>query len=94
MEPAPVDSGRRAIDSTPQNRINITGSSEEGKMSTEFLRDRNGNQIGEIETASDGQQVIRDKNGNRLGEYSPRDNVTRDNNGNHIGEGNLLTRFL
>ena len=63
-------------------------------MSKEILKDRNGNRIGEIETASDGKQTIRDKNGNRLGEYNPSDNVTRDKNGNRVGEGNLLTRFL
>ena len=58
------------------------------------LRDKMGNRIATIETASDGTQIIRDKMGNRLGEYSPKDNITRDKMGNRIGTGNLLTTLI
>lgn len=62
-------------------------------MSSEALRDRNGNLLGRIET-QDGKQVLRDKVGNRLGEYDSHDNVTRDRIGNRIGTGNLLLTLL
>ena len=62
-------------------------------MSSQVLRDRNGNKIGEIKEEGS-VLVIRDKNGNKKGSYDPKTNTTRDKNGNKVGTGNLLTTLL
>lgn len=73
-----------AVTCTSINNTNII------TMSDQVLRDRAGNRIGTISTASDGIQTARDRAGNRLGTYDPRTNVTRDRAGNRVGDGNLL----
>ena len=60
---------------------------------SEVLRDKYGNQIGEIQ-ASGAKQILRDKHGNRLGEYDANTNRTRDKFGNPVGSGNLLLTLL
>ncbi len=63
-------------------------------MSREILRDRDGYQIGWVETDATGNQVLRDKDGYRRGGYSRSDNTTRDEFGNRVGTGNLLVTLL
>jgi len=62
-------------------------------MATQFLRDRSGNMLGNIQEIG-GKLYIFDYRGNRLGQYDPRINVTFDVSGNRIGTGNQLTRLL
>ena len=63
-------------------------------MAEEFLKDRNGNRIGSIETRNDGTQIGKDKNGNRRGEVDPKRNIPKDRNGYKGGEGNLLAALI
>ena len=63
-------------------------------MSSEDLRDRNGNLFGRIQTLSDGRMELRDRNGNLKGIYNPKTNETRDRNGNLVARGNMLTNLL
>ena len=63
-------------------------------MSSEDLRDRNGNLLGRIQTLSDGRMELRDRNGNLKGNYNPKTNETRDRNGNLVARGNMLTNLL
>jgi len=50
-------------------------------MAIQYLKDKYGSTIGQIEIRSDGVQVLRDKYGGTLGQYNPRDNTTRDSMG-------------
>jgi hypothetical protein len=63
-------------------------------MSSEDLRDRNGNLLRRIQTLSDGRMELRDRNGNLKGHYNPKTNETRDRNGNLVARGNMLTNLL
>ncbi len=63
-------------------------------MSSEDLRDRNGNLLGRITTMSDGRMELRDRNGNLKGHYNPSSNETRDRNGNLVARGNMLVTLL
>ena len=62
-------------------------------MAIEFLRDKSGNLIGQIQEIG-GKLYIFDSGGNRLGHYDPNINVTFDASGNRVGTGNLLTTLL
>ena len=63
-------------------------------MSDQVLKDRLGNVLGKISTASDGTLIIKDRLGNVKGKYDPKTNKTKDRLGNVIGTGNLLTTLL
>lgn len=63
-------------------------------MATQILRDKNRNQIGEIETDGNGVQIARDVNRNIVGTYDPRFNTTYDRNRQRIGDGNLLASLV
>lgn len=63
-------------------------------MSTQDLRDRNGNLLGKINTLSNGKFELRDRVGNLKGTYDPRQNETRDKVGNLVAKGNMLTTLL
>ena len=63
-------------------------------MGKDVLRDKQGFQIGSIETDGAGKQTVRDKNGYLRGSYTPSDNTPRDVNGRRIGTGNLLVQLL
>ena len=63
-------------------------------MADQVLKDRLGNTIGKISTASNGVQTIKDKLGNTKGSYDPKSNKTKDKLGNTVGTGNLLTTLL
>lgn len=63
-------------------------------MSTQDLRDRNGNLLGKINTLSNGKFELRDRVGNLKGTYDPKQNETRDRVGNLVAKGNMLTTLL
>ena len=63
-------------------------------MSTQIIRDQNGNRIGEIEIESDGRQVARDINRNRIGTYDPKLDATYNENFERISGGNTLSSLI
>lgn len=63
-------------------------------MSSQDLRDKNGNLLGKINTLSNGKLELRDKTGNLKGTYDPKQNETRDKVGNLVARGNMLTNLL
>ena len=62
-------------------------------MSTEILKDRMGNVLGEIKQQGS-DLVITDKYGNVKGTYNPSSNTTYDTNGSTMGSGNLLSSLI
>jgi len=62
-------------------------------MSTEILKDRMGNVLGEIKQQGS-DLVITDKYGNVKGTYNPGSNITYDTNGSTMGSGNLLSSLI
>jgi hypothetical protein len=81
------------IDGFREN-FSVVGIRMEGRMAKDVLRDKNGYQIGWIETDASGKQLLHDKDGYLRGSYNPHDNTTRDVNGSRIGSGNLLVTLL
>lgn len=63
-------------------------------MANQVLKDRLGNTLGTISTASNGIQTIKDRLGNTKGSYDPKTNRTRDRLNRTVGTGNLLTTLL
>jgi hypothetical protein len=86
---------RRIVVFSCQNSRRLeTVQSGDQPMSSEDLRDRNGNLLGRITTQSDGRMELRDRNGNLKGHYNPSSNETRDRNGNLVARGNMLVTLL
>lgn len=63
-------------------------------MADQTLKDKLGNILGKISTASNGILTIKDKLGNVKGSFDPKTNKTKDKLGNVIGSGNLLATLL
>jgi hypothetical protein len=63
-------------------------------MSDQYLRDRNGKQLGKIKQLSNGRLELRNPIGKLLGNYDPKSNLTRNANGRLVGKGNLLATLL
>ncbi len=85
---------RIVVFSCQNSRRLETVQSGDQPMSSEDLRDRNGNLLGRITTQSDGRMELRDRNGNLKGHYNPSSNETRDRNGNLVARGNMLVTLL
>ena len=60
---------------------------------TEFLKDRHGYIIGQVDTQG-GRRILKDRHGYLLGQYDPGSNWTRDRHGYLIGRGDLLVTLL
>jgi hypothetical protein len=69
-------------------------SERRSEVTDQVLKDKLGNTIGKISTASNGIQTIKDRLGNIKGSYDPKRNETKDKLGNTVGTGNLLTTLL
>ncbi len=63
-------------------------------MSTEYLRNNYGHQLGRIETDNNGNQRIYNNHGHYQGEYRQSTNTTHNIYGHQIGYGNLLVTLL
>jgi|APGre2960657505_1045072.scaffolds.fasta_scaffold11996_9 hypothetical protein len=62
-------------------------------MTTQHIRDRQGNIIGTLSIFSD-RQELRNRTGTYMGYYDNNNDITRDRNGGIVGTGNLLMTLL